>query len=99
MKARVIRWLMIALFVEGFSIATLSEAKVVSGGQHLFLNGSGVHRVFLFNVYEISLFLERKTSHSEEILDSTSKKLIVLRFLRDVNAEQIRKALSDGFLE
>ncbi len=70
-------------------------------GHTFFLNGQGIHTASIFNVrvYEISLFLEKRSKDPMEILNSPERKLILIKFLRDVGAEQLRSALSDGFLE
>ncbi len=70
-------------------------------GQLFFLNGQGIHTVSLFKiqVYKISLFLEKRSKFPEEIITSAAKKIILLKFLRDLGAAQLRLAFSDGFYE
>lgn len=67
----------------------------------LFLNGRAIHTATLFSVklYEISLFLEKPTIDPDEILKSSTLKLVQLKFLRNVGADQLRSSFTDGFLE
>jgi len=68
-------------------------------GHKLILNGQGTHSVFVFKVYDISLFLEKRSSDAAALLSSSDRKVILLKFLRDVSGDQLRSALSDGFNE
>ena len=70
-------------------------------GHTLFLNGQAIHTVSMFKVkvYEISLFLENRSTDPDQILQSVGSKVLLLKFLREVGAEPLRKAFSDGFYE
>jgi hypothetical protein len=60
------------------------------------LNGKGIRKRVIFEVYEISLYLPKKTNSSEEAITGRGEKSIDLRMLRDVSAEQFSDALADG---
>jgi len=60
------------------------------------LNGKGIRKRFVFEVYEIGLYLPKKTSSSEEAISGPGEKRVDIRMLRDVTAEQFSEALADG---
>jgi hypothetical protein len=70
-----------------------------AGGKALRLNGVGMrtYSVFHIHIYVAGLYLEQPTSSAEEILHSDAAKLLVIRFVHEVNAEQARKAWVEGF--
>jgi len=67
-------------------------------GMTMHLNGIGLRTYSLFRVsiYVAGLYLERLSKDSDAILHSTSQKLLDIRFLRDVDAGEARKAWRDG---
>jgi long-chain acyl-CoA synthetase len=60
----------------------------------LYLNGVGVRKVTIFGVkvYRAGLYLEKKSTHADEILNSPELKRIDLVFLRDASQKQISDA-------
>jgi hypothetical protein len=48
-------------------------------------------------VYVAGLYLERRSDNPDAILQSPERKLLDIRFLRDVDAAEARKAWRDGF--
>jgi hypothetical protein len=60
------------------------------------LNGKGIRKRVIFDVYEIGLYLPKKTNSSEEAITGPGAKRVELRMLRDVSAEQFSDALTDG---
>lgn len=60
----------------------------------LVLNGTGIRRVTLFGVkvYRAALYVEKKSSNADEILNSPELKQIDLKFLRDASRNQISDA-------
>jgi hypothetical protein len=60
----------------------------------LYLNGVGLRKVTIFGVkvYRAGLYLEKKSTSAEEILNSPELKRIDLVFLRDVSQKQISDA-------
>jgi hypothetical protein len=63
------------------------------------LNGIGLRTFSLLGirVYIAGLYLEHRSSNPDEILRSPGIKLVDMRFLRDVDAEDARKAWREGF--
>jgi hypothetical protein len=78
------------------------SSQLIERDRHtFFLNGQGILTATIFSVkvYEISLFLEKRSQDPEEIIKSPERKIILLKFLRQISSEQLRSALSDGFRE
>jgi hypothetical protein len=67
------------------------------GGQTLHLNGAGVRKKFVFQVYAGGLYLAERSSDPEAILAADAPKRVRMVFLRDVSKSQIRDAYRDGF--
>jgi hypothetical protein len=67
-------------------------------GTTLRLNGIGL-RTYSFlriPIYVAGLYLERPSNNPDVILHSASRKLLDIRFLRDVDADEARRAWRDG---
>lgn len=77
---------------------TLPDTEQV-GGAELRLNGIAMRTFSLFriHVYVAGLYLQQPTSDAEAILQSTSVKLLDIRFVHDVTAERSREAWVTGF--
>jgi hypothetical protein len=70
----------------------------VADGTHLRLNGIGLrtYSIFGIHIYVAGLYLERQSDDPDSILHSPEKKLLDVRFVRDINAEDARQAWRDG---
>jgi Chalcone isomerase-like len=81
--------------LEGVSMA---DTRVVDGTQ-MRLNGIGLRTfsVLDIRIYVAGLYLERRSDNPDWILHSPERKLLDIRFLRDVGAVDARKAWRDGF--
>jgi hypothetical protein len=68
-------------------------------GTELRLNGIGLrtYSIFGIHIYVAALYLEQRTDNSSSIISSRGLKLLVIRFLHDVTAEEARKAWQEGF--
>lgn len=68
-------------------------------GRKLTLNGMGLREATIFNVnvYVAGLYLENVSSDASAIVQSDQAKVLTLRFVRDVDQEDITKAWRDGF--
>jgi hypothetical protein len=86
----VLRFLLLA----GIAFANLSAAA-----DELTLNGSGIRKRVIFEVYSIGLYLPKKVSSAQEAIASPGPKRIDIRMLRDVSAEQFSGALAEGIRE
>jgi hypothetical protein len=82
----------------GFLIADDQEYREV-GDKTLILNGRGIHRRIFFNVYELSLFLETKSSDPEHIINTGELKLVEMKFMRNVKSSQIQDNFRETFAE
>jgi Chalcone isomerase-like len=76
----------------------MPETQVADGTQ-MRLNGIGLRTfsVLVISSYVAGLYLERQNDNPDAILHSQERKLLDIRFLRDVDAEDARKAWRDGF--
>ena len=68
-------------------------------GTTLHLNGVGIREATIFqaNVYVAGLYVETTSRNATEILNSDTRKRIVLHFVHDVSREQFQEALREGF--
>lgn len=71
----------------------------MSGGTQMQLNGIGLrtYPIVGIQIYVAGLYLERRSDNPDAILHSPEMKLLDIRFLRDVGAEDAREAWRDGF--
>ena len=73
--------------------------SVKVGSADLVLNGLGIRKATLLRikVYVGALYLPRKSSDAASILGANGRWQLVLHFVRDVDASDIRDAFQDGF--
>lgn len=73
--------------------------SVEVGGQSLQLNGLGWRLATFFSVkvYAMGLYLGDKTDDTSAIIASPGNKKIVMRFVRDVDADKLKEAWQEGF--
>jgi hypothetical protein len=71
----------------------------VADGTEMRLNGIGLRTFSILGIriYVAGLYLERRSADPDTILHSPERKLLDIRFLRDVDAADARKAWRDGF--
>jgi hypothetical protein len=69
------------------------------GEKALVLNGIGIRQatVFNVNVYVAGLYLEEKTGDAQKVISGDAAKEILMHFVRDVDAGDIRGAYDEGF--
>ena len=65
----------------------------------LVLNGAGLRKRFVFDVYAMGLYLPQKSASDAAVLKQPGPKRIALHMLRDVPADQFSDALADGIRE
>ena len=77
---------------------TLPDSLRVDGTE-LRLNGIGLrsYSVFQVHIYVAGLYLLHTSTDANQILRSPDMKLLEIRFVHDVSAEQARKAWREGF--
>lgn len=73
--------------------------QATAGGTALVLNGMGLRKATFLKVkvYVAGLYLSEATGDAGRILGSNQPWRLVLRFLRDVDAPDIRDAFTEGF--
>jgi hypothetical protein len=77
---------------------TMPDTRVVDG-KDLRLNGIGL-RTYSFlgiKIYVAALYLAQRSDNAEAILQSPETKVLDIRFLRDVDAEEAHKSWRNGF--
>ena len=76
----------------------MPDTRVVDGTR-MRLNGIGLrtYSIFGLHIYVAGLYLERQDNNPNSILHSPERKLLDIRFLRDVGVADARKAWQDGF--
>jgi len=91
----------LAMICAPFDIASAAEVSGVRvdpqarvAGVELALNGAGLRRLFLANVYVIGLYMPERTNSADTAIEATGPKRIALTFLRDVTAQALVDALS-----
>lgn len=74
---------------------TLPDAEEV-GGAKLVLNGIALREKFVFDVYVAGLYLAEKSSDPKAILQQDAPRMMVMHFVRDVDAKAINEAWMEG---
>ena len=72
------------------------DERVRMQGTELTLNGAGVRKRFMFDVYAIGLYLAEKRGDAAAAVTLPGGKRVAIRMLRDVSADQFTSALADG---
>jgi hypothetical protein len=72
---------------------------VKAGGTDLVLNGLGLRKATMFKVkvYVAGLYLPEKSADAGKILGADQPWQLMLRFVHDVDASEIRDAFDEGF--
>ena len=100
MAFRLLLLLLVALPAWGAEVAGVKLAdRVTVGSTELVLNGAGLRKRFVFEVYAMGLYLTQKSSSDGAVLKQAGPKRIALHMLRDVPADQFSDALADGIRE
>jgi hypothetical protein len=90
----------------GMGVAEAKECKGVNfpdqaqvEGSSLTLNGLGMRQATAFkvNVYVAALYVAKPSSDANVLLSSATPSELVLQFVRNVGADDIRKGWSEGF--
>ncbi|AXS79576.1 chalcone isomerase family protein [Dechloromonas sp. HYN0024] len=67
------------------------------GGSELVLNGAGLRSKLFIKVYVGALYVGHKAATPNAIYDSPQPRRMVMRMLRDLDADTLSSALDDGF--
>ncbi len=66
------------------------------GGSELLLNGAGLRSKLFIKVYVGALYVGQKSTTPAAILDNPQPRRMVMRLLRDVDAETLASAMDEG---
>ena len=94
-----------ALLAVGFGVHAAEVAgvklddKAQVESRELVLNGAGLRKRVIFNVYVIGLYLPEKKNDPAAVLALPGPKRAAIHMLRDVGAERFIEALVDGMRE
>lgn len=72
------------------------DDKAQVGGQELVLNGAGLRTKFFIKVYVGALYVAQKTNSPAAILDNSSPRRMVMRMVREMDADSLYGALDEG---
>jgi len=88
--------------------ATLSYAFDIAGvnlddkyqldAHQIVLNGAGIRTKFFFNVYVGALYLDKKASNDEAVLENSGAKRMSFHLLRDVTGKQVLEGINEAIL-
>src|SRR5438034_5603875 len=90
----------------GANVAQAKECKGVNfpdqaqvEGSNLMLNGLGLRQATMLkvSVYVAALYTAKPSADPNAILGSDSPKELILQFVRDVGADDLRKGWEEGF--
>lgn len=98
------RWLAACLLVLGAAAEAQQvvvegaryDQSIVLGGQPLVLNGVGVRKRLVFDIYVGGLYVGKKAARTEELVGQPGPKRVALRFLRDVEGDLFVNSLHVG---
>jgi hypothetical protein len=76
--------------------AEVAGVKLPDEDQKLLLNGAGLRKRAIFQVYVIGLYLPARKAAAVDVIGAPGAKRIVIHMLRDVDADQFSGALADG---
>lgn len=103
MKTRII-----AFFLVAFTALSMNAQTTVSGvkvdnklsleGKDLTLNGSGVREKYFMDMYVGSLYLVKKSTNAQEIIDSKDAAAMKLNIVSGmISSDKMIKAINEGF--
>jgi len=72
------------------------DDKLRIGSNELVLNGAGVRSKLFIKVYVGALYVSQKTGAPAAIFDSPQPRRMVMRMMRDVDADSLNSALDEG---
>jgi len=75
------------------------DDKTQVESKELVLNGAGLRKRFMFNVYVIGLYLPEKKKDVAAVLELPGPKRAAIHMLRDVSADTFTEALVEGLRE
>jgi hypothetical protein len=89
--------LLSALAASGAEVAGVRlDDRVQVESRELVLNGAGLRKRFIFNVYVLGLYLAQKQSDARAAVELAGPKRAAIHMLRDVGADTFTEALVEG---
>lgn len=92
-KTAGVRWLIPGLLLLVASPAWARRAElppqIAVAGKPLTLNGKATFRKWFFSIYDVGLYLERRTRSAQDVVGSEQLKRLHLRLLRDAPRDQM----------
>ena len=73
------------------------QDTVTAEGKTLKLNGAGLRKKFIFDVYVGALYVEEPSKDAATILGKDGVRRVEMHMLRDLQKEQIVEAIKEGF--
>ncbi len=70
--------------------------QAIVQGHTLRLNGAGLRKRFVFDVYVAALYAERRTSDADALIQDSSPRRLQLILLRDIDSKTLSDALNEG---
>ncbi len=90
--------LVLSLPAAAKEVAGVTFADTLSvGGKELKLNGAGVRKKLVFNVYAAGLYLETPAREASQAIQTDQVKRVRMSMLRDLDKKTITEAIVDGF--
>ena len=97
MASRLLALLLFALPAWSADVAGIKlDERTSVASTDLVLNGAGLRKRAIFQVYAMGLYLPHKTTDAAVAVMLPGTKRVVMHMLRDVSAEQFSDALADG---
>jgi hypothetical protein len=91
---------LVAFAASGAEVAGVKlDDKTQVESKELVLNGAGLRKRFMFNVYVIGLYLPERKSDAAAVLELPGPKRAAIHMLRDVSADTFTEALVEGLRE
>lgn len=88
------------LAAPGLHAAEVAGVKIEDslrvGGGELLLNGAGIRSKLFIKVYVGALYVGQKSTAAAAIIDSQQPRRVVMRLLRDLDAETLSSAMDEG---
>jgi len=72
------------------------DDRISIGNSELVLNGAGVRRKLFIKIYVGALYVGQKATTPAAIYDSPQPRRMVMRLMRDLDAESLHTALDEG---
>jgi hypothetical protein len=73
------------------------EDTISAGGKDLKLNGMGLRRKFVFNVYVAGLYVENTNTDGSALLAADGVRRVDMKMLRDLDKKTINEAIQAAF--